>query len=117
MTILFSNSNPKIPKSGIFDPKFKDFYFCTKLDVKTNFRTLASNMTKIFSNSSPKIWKSGTFGPRFKNFYFLHQTLQKNKFKDADCKCENVFSAYLPKDPNRAFLISSLIFFVLDESL
>ena len=31
MTILFSHSSPKTPKSGIFGTKFKDFYFCTKL--------------------------------------------------------------------------------------
>ena len=68
--IVFSNSSPKIPKSDIFGPKFKDFYFCVKLCNKTNSRKLISNMTILFSNSSPKIPKSGNFGLKFKDFYF-----------------------------------------------
>ena len=27
MTIILSNSSPKISKSGVFGPKYKDFYF------------------------------------------------------------------------------------------
>ena len=82
-------------KSGIFGPKFKDFYFRNK----RNSRTLISNMTISFSNSSPKIWKFGIFGPKFKNFYFLHETLQQSKFKGADFKYDNGFSKLLPKTP------------------
>ena len=54
-TKIFSNSSPKIPKSGIFGPKIKDFYFCTRLCNKINSGTQISNMTMTFSNSSPKI--------------------------------------------------------------
>lgn len=31
MITLLSDSNPRIPKSGIFGPKLKDFQICTKL--------------------------------------------------------------------------------------
>ena len=41
-------------KSGIFGPKFKDFYFCTKLCNKTNSRALISNITMVFLNCCPK---------------------------------------------------------------
>ena len=44
MIIVFSNSNSKRPKAGIFDLKFKDFYFCIKLCNWTNLKALISNM-------------------------------------------------------------------------
>ena len=70
MTKTISNSCPKIPKSGIFGTKFKDFYFFTKLCNKTNSRTQNSNMTILFWNSTTKICKSSIFDPKFKDFYF-----------------------------------------------
>ena len=70
MTKKSSNFSPEIPKSGIFSPKLKDFYFCTKHCNKTNSRMQISNMTIAFSNSTPKIRKSDIFGPKFKDFYF-----------------------------------------------
>ena len=54
ITILFSNSGPKILKSGIFGSKVKDFYLYTKLCNNTNLRTLNSNMTIVFQNCCPK---------------------------------------------------------------
>ena len=48
MTMLFSNSSPKIPKSRIFGPRFKDFQFCVKLGNKINSRTLIPNRTIFF---------------------------------------------------------------------
>ena len=65
--LKYDNSFLK-PKSGIFGPKFKDFYFCTKLWNTTNSRI--SNMTIAFSNYSPKIPKVGILIPKFKDFYF-----------------------------------------------
>ena len=49
-SILCSNSNQKIPKEGIFSPKFNDFYFCTKLCNKVYSRVLISNMTMVFQS-------------------------------------------------------------------
>ena len=50
MTILFSNSNLKAPKSSTFGPKVKDFHFYIKLCNKANLRALISNMTIVFQN-------------------------------------------------------------------
>ena len=68
MTIWFSNSSPKIPKSVISCPKFKRFLFCTKLCNKANWKI--SNMTIVFSNYSSRICKLDIFVPKFKNLYF-----------------------------------------------
>ena len=53
MIIVFSNSSPKIPNSGVFGPKLTEFYFCTKLQNQANLRVLMSNMTKIPSQKNP----------------------------------------------------------------
>ena len=89
MTTVFSNSNPRIHKSGIFGPKFKDFYFCTKLCNKINSNALISNVTIIFSSTSPKMQKSDIFGHKFQDFYFLHETLQQGKIEGFDFKYDN----------------------------
>ena len=83
MTMLFSKSSPKIPKSGIFGPKFEDFYFCTKLCYKANSRMLTSNMT-IFSSYSTK---------KYANKAFLVQNLDVFIFSwnYADFKYDNTF--------------------------
>ena len=68
MTIVFSNSSPKIPKQGIFDPEFKYFHTCTKLCIWTDLRARISNMTTVLSNSSPKLpklLKSNTEGEEY----------------------------------------------------
>ena len=48
MTILFSNSGLRIPKSCIFGPKFRYFCFFEKFCKEANFRVLISNMTIFF---------------------------------------------------------------------
>ena len=49
MIILFSNSNPKIPKQSIFGPKLKKFYLAPGFAVaKTNSAALISIMTIEF---------------------------------------------------------------------
>ena len=69
--MLFSNSSPKISKSGIFGPKFKNFYFCTKVCYKTNSRTLISNMTIIsFQILAQKYPNNAFLVPRLGIFIF-----------------------------------------------
>ena len=46
--IIFSISRQNIPKSGIFGPKFRNFYFFIKFSKYTNLRVLISNMTIAF---------------------------------------------------------------------
>ena len=58
LTIVFLNILPKntqikhfqskIPKQGIFDPKFRHFYFLTKFCSQTNLKVLVSNIKITF---------------------------------------------------------------------
>ena len=70
MTMVFSNFSPKISKSGVFGPKFKDFYFRTKLCSKENSRPLISNMTKDIQNCCPKHSIKAFLVSNLKNFIF-----------------------------------------------
>ena len=112
MTKIFSNSSPKIPKSGIFVPKHKYFQYWTKLCSKINSRMQILNMTIVFSNPSPKICKSHIFGPKFRNFCFFHEISQLDKFRVLISNITILFSNSSPKYPNKAFLVSNLGIFV-----
>ena len=70
MTVIFSNSSPKIRKSDIFNPKFKNFYFLHEIWSKANLRVLMSNMTMVFQNCYPKHLNKAFFGSKFKNSNF-----------------------------------------------
>ena len=107
MAILFSNSSLKIPKLGIFGPKFKDFYFYTEFCNKDNSRTLISSMSILFSNFSPKILKFDVFGQRHQNkafsalnleILFLRKILQLDKFEGANFRYENSFLKFQPEN-------------------
>ena len=54
MTIIFSNSSPKIRKSGIFGPKFKNFYFLHKTLQQSKFEGADFKYDNRFSNCCPK---------------------------------------------------------------
>ena len=105
LTILFSNSNSKIPKSEAFVPKLKEFYFCTKLCNKTNSRRLVSKMTIAFSNSSLNICKLGAFLVPDLRVFILHQTLQLHKFKGVDFKYDHDFFQF---QPSKAFFVLNI---------
>ena len=70
MTIAFSNSSPKIRKSGFFGSKFKYFYFRTNICNKANLRVLISNMTMAFQNCCPKHPNKAFLVPNLKFFLF-----------------------------------------------
>ena len=82
---------PKIPKSGIFGPQFKDFYFFIKLCDKANSRTLISNMTISFSNCSPKNTQIWHFWYPTEKLLLLRKTVQVDKFEGANFKYHNLF--------------------------
>ena len=78
LTILFSSSSPKIPKSSIFGSKF--WHFCFFSRSFAILRVVISNLTIVVFNSSPKIptWGSfcqkypnKAFGPEFRKFCFF----------------------------------------------
>ena len=77
MTILFSNSSPKIHKSGIFGPKFR--HFCFFLWNFANRQIWGCwfkyDNSFFFFNSSPKIVKYGIFGQKYPNKVFLAPNL------------------------------------------
>ena len=70
MTIAFSNSSPKIRKSGFFGSKFKYFYFRTNICNKANLRVLISNMTMAFQNCCPKHPNKAFLVPNLRIFIF-----------------------------------------------
>ena len=111
MAILFSNSGPKILKSGIFGPKLKEFYFCTKLCNKANSRRLVSNMTIAFSNSSLNICRLGVFLVPNLRIFILHQTLQLDKFEGVDFKYDHYFFEFQPSKEFFVLNISSYFIF------
>ena len=53
MRIIFKFKS-KILKPVIFEPKFKDAYFCTKLCNEKNPVALISNVTTLLQNRCPK---------------------------------------------------------------
>ena len=110
MTISFSNSSPKIPKSGIFDPKFKNFYFCTKLCKKTNSRRLILNMTMVFQNCCTKKLNKAFLGSKFKNSNFCTKICNYTIWR-AFIRNMIIFFQHF-KDPNGAFLFQNLFFFL-----
>ena len=70
MTIVFSNSSPKIRRWSIFGPKFKDFNFCTNTCNKAKLRALISNMTMVFQNCCPKHLDKVLLLPNLRIFIF-----------------------------------------------
>ena len=78
MKKVFSNSSLKVSKSSIFDLKFINLYFCTKLSNQTNSR-MFKNVFKmnLMNLKCFKYFKSAVqntqikhFGSKFKNLYF-----------------------------------------------
>ena len=116
MTILFSNSSPKISKSWNFGSKLKDFHFCTRLCNKANLRTQISNMTIVFSNSTPKICKSGIFGPKFKDFYFQPNVTIRQIWGRWFEIWQWRFQTSVRKYPNKAVFVLNVSFFLHESS-
>ena len=69
MRIVFSNSSPKIHKSGIFGPKYKLFFH--KILQLDKFGVLISNMKILFSNSISKYPKKTFLVPKLGDFVFF----------------------------------------------
>ena len=81
----------KIPKNGIFGPKFGHFFFWKfcKLDKCEGADFKYDNIIFKFQSKNTKIRHSWS---QIQAFSFLHQTLQQDKFDDADFKYDiNVF--------------------------
>ena len=84
MTILFLNSSPKIPKSGISSSKFRHFCFFINFCKQTNMRGLISNMTIVSLQFLPKISQIRHFWskiPKFRHFCLFTKLCNQTKFK------------------------------------
>ena len=90
MSIVFSNSTPKIPKPGIFGSKFKDSYAFIKLNNKKNSRVLTSNMKKVFRNCCPKYTNKAFWVRRLRIFIFSYETLLFHSSEEIDFSYENL---------------------------
>ena len=97
MTIVVSNSSPKITKQGFFGPKFCFFFFFEKFWSYTNSRVMISNMTiAFFKILAQKCPSNVFFVPNLDIFVclfvcFCGEILQLDKFEDADFKYDNSF--------------------------
>ena len=80
------------PKIRYFCPKFKDFYFWTKLCNEANSRVLISNMKMIFQSCDPK-YLIKTF-LKFKIFYFYTKLAKFDKLEGVDFKYDNFCTKY-----------------------
>ena len=104
MTIVVSNSSPKITKQGFFGPKFCFFFFFEKFWSQTNSRVMISNMTiAFFKILAQKCPSNVFFVPNLDIFVclfvcFCGEILQLDKFEDADFKYDNSFWKFQAKN-------------------
>ena len=113
MTIVFSNSSPKVPKWGIFSPKCKEFYFCAKLCNKANLRALFLNVTLVFQNCCPKHSNRAFLVLDLRIFIsasnFVFRKLGGCWFQI----WQYLFQIPAQKYPNKAFFVPNLSIFIL----
>ena len=125
MTILFSNSSPKIPKSGIFGPKFMYFCFFVKFRNLTNLRVLILNMTIAFLKILPKNTQMRHFCQKYPNKAFLIPYLgnfvsSQNFAITLIRRCwfqiwQWLFKIVAQKYPNKTFLVPNLDIFIISR--
>ena len=114
MTMLFSNSSPKVLKSGILGPKLRHFCFFVNFRKQTKLRVLISNMTIVFLKFLPKNTQGRHFLSQIQAFSLFQDILQLDKFEGADFKFDNIFFQIpAQKYPNHTFLVQNLDFFFL----
>ena len=105
----------KIPKWRVFSPKYKDFYFRTKLLFWQNWRVLISNMTMAFSNLSPNNQippQKSKFCTKCKYFYFCKRFRIMKNLRIQIFRMTIVFSNSSLKIPkNDIFCEKSSFFF------
>ena len=105
MAILFLNSGPRIPKSGIFGPKFRHFFFREILQIDkfegadfkyhNSFSTILSqkypNKAILFKNTQIR-----HFWSQIQAFLFFGEILQLDQFKGVDLKYGNIAFKFQP---------------------
>ena len=98
MTIYFSNSSPKIAKSGIFGPKFRHFFF-VKFCKQTNLRVLISERKIVFLfQIVPQKYPNKAFLSQVQALSLFRKILLLEKLEDADFKYDNIFFKFQSKN-------------------
>ena len=112
MSIAFSSFSPKTPKLDIFEPKFKDFCFCTKLLNNTNSRALITKRTIVFQKCSPKHPNKTFLVPNLRILIFAWNFAIK-QIRGRWLQMWQSFLNIPAQRPYRAFLVLSLYFLFL----
>ena len=112
MTMLFSNSSPKLPKSGIFSPQCKNFQFGTNLCNKTNSRTLISNMAIVFSKFQAKNIQIRYFWSLIQVFSFFTKFCNQKNSRVLISNMIILFSNSSPIIPAHVLLFPNLRIFI-----
>ena len=99
-----------------FGPRFRDFYFYTKLCNKTISRELISNMTILFSNSSPKRPELRFFGCKFKDFYFSTSFYCKANSRKLISNMRIFVFKFQPKNTQISHFWSQILTFFLSQN-
>ena len=107
MTILFSNSSPKIPKPGIFGPKFSHFCYFTKFYYYNNSKVLISNMKILFQKYPNKAFLVPNLGIFIISWCFAIKQIRRCWFQI----WEQFFQIPAQKYPSKAFLVQNLMIF------
>ena len=125
VTILFSNSSPKIHKSSILCPTFRHFCFFVKFRRQVNLRVLVSNMTKVslkflakntqIRHFWSKIPNEGIFSPNFTHFCFFTKYCNCTNSTVLTSNMTIVFKILVQKYPNKVVLVPNLGIFIISE--
>ena len=95
MTVLFSNSNLKIHKSGIFGPKFSHFCFLCEILQIDEFEGDDFKCDNIAFKLQLQNIQIRHFWSRIYAFLFFHEILEIENLEGADFKYDNRFSKIL----------------------
>ena len=90
IAILFSTSSQKIPKSGIFVPKFRHFCFAPNFAL-TEIQGVDFKNDNDFFEFQSKSTLIKCFCPKCKYFVFLHENSHIKKFGSTDFENDNNF--------------------------
>ena len=88
----------KIPKYGIFGPKFRHFCFFTKICNYTNSMVLISNMTIVVLEFQPENTQIRHFDPKCRYFHYFTIFCNQTNLRVLISNMVTVFSNSSPKN-------------------
>ena len=119
ITLLSLNSRFKIPKWGIVDPKFKEFFFFFAL--KFELRQILGRWFQIweyyFQILAQKYTNKEFLVPNLRIFWFCTKLCNKTNLRELISNTILFFQNCSPKYLNKAFLVPNLRIFIFDETL